>query len=384
MTATIFLPIFWKFPNLAQRADPLLGLPGRTIRLPHRTRSGVSRPREGERIWLFLYAPASFLYRIAVMLAIAIFIASQYLRRRRRHRHLGPADGRGAADRQGAVAGDRGPAVATQSFARGADDDWRLSRPARSCCLSFPHHFTRPPKVWCGFRKPPMCAPERTASCAACWWSRAVLSKSARHWSRAKTPTLNADARQLAGRVAELEAKLAAERFNDRVRAEIDDHRTRPSTSRVGDARHGAPTRLIARSRGEGAFAVLKPQDLPGRFMREGQLIGYVLPAGSRIVRATIGQDDIDLVRTKLRGVTVKLAERLDETAAGAHHSRSSGRPRRPAEQGVRRGRRRCASGRSTRPAGDQVPAACVFRWISSCRPKRDVGGVRQPRLRAL
>ena len=59
---------------------------------------------------------------------------------------------------------------------------------------------------------------------------------------------------------------------------------------------------------------MLKPQDLPGRFMREGQQIGYVLPAGSRIVRATIRQDDIDLVRTRLRGVAVKLAERPDET----------------------------------------------------------------------
>ncbi|MFZ1895584.1 MAG: peptidase M50, partial [Rhodoplanes sp.] len=52
----------------------------------------------------------------------------------------------------------------------------------------------------------------------------------------------------------------------------------------------------------------------PGRFVHEGQLIGYVLPDGSRIVRATIRQDDIDLVRTSLRGAVVKLAERLEQT----------------------------------------------------------------------
>jgi len=34
---------------------------------------------DGERIWLLLYAPAAFLYRQAVMLTIAVFIASQYL-----------------------------------------------------------------------------------------------------------------------------------------------------------------------------------------------------------------------------------------------------------------------------------------------------------------
>lgn len=52
---------------------------------------------------------------------------------------------------------------------------------------------------------------------------------------------------------------------------------------------------------------------MPGRFLREGQLIGYVLPSGSRIVRATVGQDDIDLVRTRLRTVSVRLAQQLNE-----------------------------------------------------------------------
>jgi len=33
----------------------------------------------GERFWLLLYAPASFFYRIMVLLAIALFIASEYL-----------------------------------------------------------------------------------------------------------------------------------------------------------------------------------------------------------------------------------------------------------------------------------------------------------------
>src|SRR5262249_40731081 len=40
---------------------------------------------------------------------------------------------------------------------------------------------------------------------------------------------------------------------------------------------------------------------------------GYVLPPGSRIVRATVRQDDIDLVRNRLRRTFVKLVERLDE-----------------------------------------------------------------------
>jgi putative peptide zinc metalloprotease protein len=124
---------------------------------------------------------------------------------------------------------------------------------------------------------------------------------------------LKAELEILRSHVAELEARLSAERFTDRVRAEI-------TTTELGQARAELATatnraeRLVARSRGEGAFAVMKPQDLPGRFLREGEQIGYVLPPGSRIVRATVRQDDIDLVRHRLRGTSVKLAERLDET----------------------------------------------------------------------
>ena len=46
--------------------------------------SGVEHPTEidadrRERLWLLFFAPASFLYRVVVMLAIAVFVASEYL-----------------------------------------------------------------------------------------------------------------------------------------------------------------------------------------------------------------------------------------------------------------------------------------------------------------
>jgi putative peptide zinc metalloprotease protein len=126
-------------------------------------------------------------------------------------------------------------------------------------------------------------------------------------------PAFKAELEILRARVGELETRLATERFADRSRSEI-------TTTELGQARSelatatGRAERLIVRSHSDGAFAVMKPQDLPGRFLREGQQIGYVLPTGSRMVRATIRQDDIDLVRYRLRSTVVKLAERLDAT----------------------------------------------------------------------
>jgi putative peptide zinc metalloprotease protein len=126
-------------------------------------------------------------------------------------------------------------------------------------------------------------------------------------------PTFNAGLKILQARVAELEVRLATERFIDRVRAEITTMELEQARAEFATAT-GRAERLIVRSHGDGTFAVIKPQDLPGRFLREGQQIGYVLPSGSRIVRATIPQDDIDLVRHRLRSTVVKLAERLDAT----------------------------------------------------------------------
>jgi len=67
-----------EIPNLAQRATRYWGylvesFVFRNDRLPEFVATA------GERVWLLLYAPASFSYRIMVLLAIALFIASEYL-----------------------------------------------------------------------------------------------------------------------------------------------------------------------------------------------------------------------------------------------------------------------------------------------------------------
>src|SRR6185503_2607301 len=107
------------------------------------------------------------------------------------------------------------------------------------------------------------------------------------------------------------EARLASERFADRVKSEITATELRHVRAELVTVQQRAE-RLVSRSRADGVFALTNPQDLPGRYLKEGQLIGYVLPPGSRIVRATVGQDDIDLVRSRLQRVSVKPAERVE------------------------------------------------------------------------
>lgn len=300
-----------EIPNLAQRATRYWGyLINRYVFRTDGAEDFVAT--SGERIWFLFYGPAAFFYRQAVMLGIAIFIASQYL----------------------AV----GIAVAVWSLLTGialpiGKASWlvltspRLQRNrTRAITATFgamlvagsalllipaPFYFTTEGVVW---------LPERAILRAgANGFVRDFLVEPGQRVQagdaliESEDPASRTELEILRARVTELEIRLATERFADRIRAEI-------TTTELGQARAELETatsraeRLIVRSPGDGIFSVMKSQDLPGRFVREGLLIGYVLPPDTRIIRATIGQDDIDLVRDRLRSVTVKLAERLDET----------------------------------------------------------------------
>lgn len=265
----------------------------------------------GERIWLLLYGPASFLYRVMVILAIAIFVASKYL----------------------AV----GVAVAIWGLSTGVvlpigKALWNV--------MTSPHlHRTRMSAIAITtvsivlllavlFGVP---APFYTTTEGVLWlpesshvraetngFIRRIMAEPGERVSadepliESEEPTLNSRLELLRARVTELETVLVLERFNDRVKAQL-------AATELGYAKaeleneSDRAKRLVTRSRRGGIFAVADPQDLPGRFVKEGQLLGYVLPQRSRIVRATIGQDDIELVRNRLKHVTVVLAERLDE-----------------------------------------------------------------------
>ena len=299
-----------EIPNLWQRANRYWGyLVEHYVFRVDEARGFAAAP--GERPWLLAYAPASFFYRIAVMLGIAIFVASQYM-------FVGVV-----IAVWGLLTGVVQPVgKALWQVTAGPRLQRQRTRAVVSTCgaaaaaaillflIPAPLHTTTEGVVWL-----PETANVRAGTDG---FVRRLLVEPGRLVAageplvESEEVTLKAKLDELRGRVAELEATLAAERFNDRVKAELTATELRQARAELASETQ-REQRLVARSGGEGTFAVAKSQDLAGRYMREGQLIGYVLPPGSRIVRATVGQDDIDLVRGRLRSVSVKLAERLDE-----------------------------------------------------------------------
>lgn len=300
-----------EIPNLAQRATRYWSyIVNRYAFRAHGSKDFVATI--GERIWFLLYAPTAFLYRQVVMLAIAVFVASQYLA-------LGVSIA--VWSLLTGVALPIGKALwfvlASPSLHRNrarvvtATFGMILATGLMLILIPVPSYTTTEGVVW---------LPENAIVRARTdGFARALLVRPGMNVTagealvESEESTLQAELSILRARFAELEARLEIERFTDRASAEI-------TTTELGQVRAELASatdraeRLIVHSRSEGTFAVMKPQDLPGRFLREGQQIGYVLTPGSRIVRATIRQDDIDLVRHRLESAEVKLAERPDET----------------------------------------------------------------------
>ena len=63
-----------------------------------------------------------------------------------------------------------------------------------------------------------------------------------------------------------------------------------------------------------GRFVVPDARKLAGRFVKKGDLLGYVIAPIDPDVRAVVPQADIDLVRQRARSVAVRFTERVDDS----------------------------------------------------------------------
>ncbi|MES9926146.1 MAG: hypothetical protein ABW152_18880 [Candidatus Thiodiazotropha endolucinida] len=123
-------------------------------------------------------------------------------------------------------------------------------------------------------------------------------------------PFLQTELKRLAGRLSALQVEyetLVSE--DETVKAEIVLDEIRLVETEVSQKRERA-SRLILRSPVEGIFLVQQPGDLPGRFLSQGELIGYVLDNRQPEIRVVVSQQDIGLVRQYSRKIKAVYADR--------------------------------------------------------------------------
>jgi putative peptide zinc metalloprotease protein len=115
----------------------------------------------------------------------------------------------------------------------------------------------------------------------------------------------------LEARYRELEIRQAADHLKHRVQSGITLEEMAAVEAELALMRERASA-LVVRSEVSGTFVLPDEQTLHGRYLRQGQLIGYIVSPEHLIVRSVVPQSSIGLVRRQVEKVEVRLAERLD------------------------------------------------------------------------
>lgn len=127
---------------------------------------------------------------------------------------------------------------------------------------------------------------------------------------RCRDSQLEASVKVLRAELRSIQARYDAEVYENRVQASI----TKEEIANVRanlESDERKLSNLIIRSPGDGVFILPDADDMPGRYVRQGDLVAYVLDLCNPLVRVVVSQRDVDLVRERNRGVDIRFAENL-------------------------------------------------------------------------
>jgi len=126
-------------------------------------------------------------------------------------------------------------------------------------------------------------------------------------------PFLPARIRVLESQLRELEIQFDMKERTDRVQAQVTMDDIKQVRQQLDFARIKA-NELTIYSRANGIFFVPTPQDLPGRFLKRGIVVGHVLNSAGITARVVVYQSNVDLVRNRTLRVKIRLPERITES----------------------------------------------------------------------
>ena len=294
-------------PNLAQRATncwtALISRKVFGMRVPQKTPESL-----GTRVWLMVYAPAAFVYRSIITLTIAFLVATKFffpgvimaiwsvglmfVWPLVKGLKFVVSDPRLEAKRGRALKVTFGSVIALILFA---------------CLVPLPLWTVAQGVVWL--------PDEAAVRAGTSGFSSTLLAGHGAKVDKgtpliaAEEPILDAEIAALQAQADGFDIKYSAERFSERAKAELtrlERDQVRLQLERQQERRN----KLVVKSPSSGIFVVAKAEDLQGRYTREGETLGYVLPDTAVNVRVAVMQDDVDLVRHGLQSVDLRPADR--------------------------------------------------------------------------
>jgi putative peptide zinc metalloprotease protein len=301
-----------EIPNLATRANRFWGyLVQRYLFGAQQLREEIATP--GERVWFLLYAPAAYVYRLIVMVGIAIYVAQSFfllgvglaiwsvfnavikpaatgIRHVVTSPQLRKVRRRANGITFGAIGVVIGAALLIPLPLR-TDTEGVIWLPDEAHLRARTTGFVTEVLA------------ERGAPVAA-------LDVVA----RLEDPTLSARLEVLRWRVEEARRRVTLAEARDR--RQLDVARLVADEAEAELARETARIAMLSvRSPVAGRFEPVMPEgEMVARQLREGDLVGYVLPDRPDLVRAFVTQDDIALLRDGVTRVQLRQAGHMETT----------------------------------------------------------------------
>jgi putative peptide zinc metalloprotease protein len=134
---------------------------------------------------------------------------------------------------------------------------------------------------------------------------------------RCADPELVAEHRVAQARVHELQSRYRAQRQEDLAEAMVAAEELQAARKELADLERRV-AELEIRAAADGNLVLRQPADLAERFFARGDTVGYVVPNRALTARAVVHQSDIDLVRNRLLGASVRVAGELEHTLSVA------------------------------------------------------------------
>jgi putative peptide zinc metalloprotease protein len=118
-------------------------------------------------------------------------------------------------------------------------------------------------------------------------------------------PALMAQLRRSEAKVTELQAEYAAVFVTDRGKAQVAGEKLATEQANLALVREHT-AELVARARSDGVFVVPQVVDLPGRYYRRGELLGYVVGKTTPLARVVVPQEAVERVRLTTDRIEVR------------------------------------------------------------------------------
>ena len=302
-----------EIPNLAQRGQKYL------LHWWNRNIFGITDqddPHEsaGEKRWLLFYTIISWCYRVFVTLSIALFIANEFF-------FFGVLLAVWSVISLICI-----PIFKGVRYVLKNPSLQRKRKRAKTISLSLVV-LTIALLIF-------VPAPSRTQSQGVVWLPEQSMLRAGENgffgrwlvqpgaWVQKDTPIFIQEDPQLAtsvdvaqAKVLEAQARYSIDQFTNPAKAEIAKSQLEQEKTVLARAQEKL-AKLLVYSQNEGILIVAKPQDMPGKYLKKGDLIAYVLNKTDLIARVVVDQADIDLVRTRLRSADLRFADSLPITHA--------------------------------------------------------------------